>query len=259
MKTFRKLLAVLLTAVVLMGVCVFSSSAASTTAPTFELRLISQTQKKATLQLVLTSGGFNALDITFKTSSNISSMASLYISDDLDTLSREIKKKGEQIGESSSATTKKLSLASTALITKKIAIYELTVNKKTAADLVAGDITAKVTECIIDSTSVAKSVTVKNIFGKVEINNKQDIALNYKGTASVTATSTFTDGVKWSSSNTNVATIDANGKITTTGTGTATITASSPDGSVTDSFNVTVSYTWWQWIIVIVLFGWIWY
>lgn len=259
MKTIKKLLAVMLAAVMLMGVCVCSSSAASTTAPVFELRVVSQTNKKAVLNLVLTEGGFNSIDITFKISSNISSIASLYTSDDFDNLTKEFKRNGEQVGESSSAVTKKLSLASTALVTKKIAIYELTVNKKNSADLLASDVTATVTECIIDNASVVNSVTVKNIFGKVAIDNKHDITLNYKDGASLTATTTYKDGVKWSSSNTNVATVDANGNITTTGRGTANIIASSPDGSVTDSCQITVNYTWWQWIIVIVLFGWIWY
>jgi hypothetical protein len=27
----------------------------------------------------------------------------------------------------------------------------------------------------------------------------------------------------------------------------------------TTSYNITVKYTWWQWLLVIFLFGWIWY
>lgn len=256
MKTFKKLIAVILSVLMLMSVCVFSASAVS--APAFELRVVSQSGKNVTLELVLVSGGFNAMDITFKTSSNISSVTSLYTSDAFDSYVKELKKAGEQVGESSSAKTKKISVASTGLIKKNIAIYEINLTKTSSNDLLVNDIVAKVTECIIDNTSVAKNVTVKNIFGKVEL-DKHDLAISYKDSATLKAETSYKNSLTWSSSNTKVATVDANGKITTHGTGNAVITASSPDGSVSDSCNVKVSYKWWQWIIVIVLFGWIWY
>lgn len=258
MKTFKKLIAVILTVLTLMSVCVFSASAASVSAPAFELKVVSQSGKNATLELVLVSGGFNAMDITFKTSANIASVKSLYTTDAFNSYIKELKKAGEQIGESSSAKTKKLSLASTGLIKKNIAIYEINLTKTSSKDLLVNDIVANVTECIIDNTSVAKKVTVKNIFGKIEL-DKHDLKIDYKDSATLKATTSYKDGLTWSSSNTKVATVDANGKITTKGNGNAVITASSADGSVSDSCNVKVSYKWWQWIIVIVLFGWIWY
>ena len=258
MKTFKKLIAVILTVLMLMSVGVFSASAASTSAPTFELRVVSQSGKTVNLELVLVSGGFNAMDITFKTSSNVSSVNSLYTTDTFESYIKTLKKAGEQVGESSSAATKKLSLASTGLVNKSMAIYQLSLTKKSTKDLLVNDIVANVTECIIDNTSVAKKVTVKNVFGTVEL-EKHDLAIDYKDSETLKVTTSYKDGLTWSSSNTKVATVDSNGKITTTGRGNAVITASSPDGSVSDSCNVKVSYKWWQWIIVIVLFGWIWY
>ena len=56
--------------------------------------------------------------------------------------------------------------------------------------------------------------------------------------------------------------VNDSGKITTNGTGSATITVTVTDeygNTVTDTCEVKVAYNWWQWIIVIVLFGWIWY
>ena len=44
-----------------------------------------------------------------------------------------------------------------------------------------------------------------------------------------------------------------------TGKGTATITAKSTDGKAAAECKVTVSYAWWQWIIMIVLLGFLWY
>ena len=44
-----------------------------------------------------------------------------------------------------------------------------------------------------------------------------------------------------------------------TGKGTATITARSTDGFASAKCTVEVGYSAVQWIIIIVLFGWIWY
>lgn len=69
----------------------------------------------------------------------------------------------------------------------------------------------------------------------------------------------FSTDIVWSSSNTKVATVDENGTVTATGTGTAVITASTADGKFSDTCTVTVTYSWLQWIIIYILFGWIWY
>lgn len=62
----------------------------------------------------------------------------------------------------------------------------------------------------------------------------------------------------WKSSDTSVAAVDNNGKITAVGTGTATITAVDTNGN-TAEFEISVSYTFWQIIIIYLLFGWLWY
>ena len=57
-------------------------------------------------------------------------------------------------------------------------------------------------------------------------------------------------------------TVDENGNVYAAKTGSATITVTVTDeygNKVTDTCDVNAQYTWWQWIIVIVLFGWIWY
>ena len=70
---------------------------------------------------------------------------------------------------------------------------------------------------------------------------------------------TANDSVTWKSSNDAVVKVDPeNGSLYAAGRGTATVTATTEDGR-TASCTVTVQYTWWQWIIHILLFGWIWY
>lgn len=102
--------------------------------------------------------------------------------------------------------------------------------------------------------------------GKVNSVAIDNISMNYKDSATVTPTISVDAGVKYtvsySSSDNGVAQVDANGKVTATDKGSATITVTVTDqygNTVTDTCKVDVKYTWWQWIIVIVLFGWIWY
>ena len=64
--------------------------------------------------------------------------------------------------------------------------------------------------------------------------------------------------VKLVSSNTNIAVADGTNKVKVVGTGSATVTATYEDGSQY-ILHINASYTWWQWIVVFVLLGWIWY
>lgn len=114
-------------------------------------------------------------------------------------------------------------------------------------------------------TLTAKFVPIPKSVKSVSID---DISLNYKKSTTLKPTIKADDGAKYkveySTSNAKVATVDKNGKVTATkrGSGTATITCTVTDSNgnvVKDTCKVNVSLTWWQWIIIIVLFGWIWY
>ena len=98
---------------------------------------------------------------------------------------------------------------------------------------------------------------------KVELS---DITMNYKTTAALNPTITADEGaeytVKYESSDEKIATVDANGNITGVKRGTANITciiADEANNTVTDTCKITVKYSVLQWIIKILLFGWIWY
>lgn len=93
-----------------------------------------------------------------------------------------------------------------------------------------------------------------------------DITLNYKKSATITPIIDADEGaeytVTYTSSNPSVARVDENGKVYGAKRGSADITVTVTDSNgntVTDTCKVNVTYVWWQWIIVIVLFGWIWY
>lgn len=68
----------------------------------------------------------------------------------------------------------------------------------------------------------------------------------------------------YSSSNPKIAEVDRNGSITTRKSGTVTVTVTAtnnadPADTVETTCTVTVKYAWWQWIIRILLLGFIWY
>ena len=101
---------------------------------------------------------------------------------------------------------------------------------------------------------------------KVQSVNISDIKLNYKKSTTITPNITADDGaeytVKYSSSNTSVARVDDNGNVYAAKRGSATITCTVTDSNgntVQDTCNVNVKYSFGQWLIVILLFGWIWY
>ena len=101
-------------------------------------------------------------------------------------------------------------------------------------------------------TNLFKSVAIPE---DVTLDN-HSLSLNYKDSAKINASN---GNVEWTSSNTSVATVDSNGNVNAVGRGTAKITATIKGTNVSDSCTVTVSYTWWQWIIKTILLGFLWY
>lgn len=68
------------------------------------------------------------------------------------------------------------------------------------------------------------------------------------------------DDVNWSSSDPSIVSISEDGNLIIHGVGTVTITASlKDDPGVSVSKELTVTYAWWEQLIRIFLFGWIWY
>ena len=133
---------------------------------------------------------------------------------------------------------------------------------KGKATITATSSTGLYAKCVVNVDTVEQE---KPRVNSIKID---DISLNYKKSATLKPTIKADDGAKYkveySTSNAKVATVDKNGKVTATkrGSGSATITCTVTDSNgnvVKDTCKVNVSLTWWQWIITIVLFGWIWY
>ena len=126
--------------------------------------------------------------------------------------------------------------------------------------------TGSVLKITADTTLFAvweKKATSKPFVYSVSID---DIKLNYKKTTTLNPQIEADEGaryvVTYSSSNPKVATVDENGKVYGAKKGSTEITVTVTDeygNTVSDTCKVNVTYAWWQWIIVIVLFGLIWY
>jgi len=91
--------------------------------------------------------------------------------------------------------------------------------------------------------------------------NKGSLPLTYKGSERLISTvSGSSSPVRWTSSNTSLVTVDQNGNVQSAKnfwkTGSAVITAKCE--SVTATCSVSVSPSFWQWLLIIFLFGWIW-
>lgn len=100
-------------------------------------------------------------------------------------------------------------------------------------------------------------------FGTVSVD---DITINYKSTAKLSPTANISQNynykLTYKSLDPSVATVDENGNVTAIKTGTATITCRVVDEngySASDTCTVTVKYSILQWIINILLLGFLWY
>lgn len=110
-----------------------------------------------------------------------------------------------------------------------------------------------------ENPAVEPEETVKN----VKIN---DIEVFYRDSAKITPVIEGADAenciVKYTSSDTSRVVVNDDGVITTVHKGEATITCTVTDeygNTVKDTCTVTVKFQWWQWIIWILIFGFLWY
>lgn len=259
MKNVKRVFAVVLAVIMSLGIFAVSVSAAPA-APKFALKVKSQSSTKVTLTLSLVSGSFNSVDIGLKVSGPIGACESITMTNEFKSLKSELEDNYGTVLPATNKDTLLVSIASTSEISKSTSIFDFTF-KKSSKNVTTSDFKATVSNCVltvgdnnVDLTSGTKVVTEYIDF------NTTSITANYKETKKIDFSSSYSaKQIKWESSNTKVATVDENGNVKMTGKGTATITAKSTDGKASAECKVTVKYAWWQWIIKIVLLGFLWY
>lgn len=268
MSKIKKILAVVLTVIMVMPIAMFSASAATPAAPEFKVSLVSETASTVVVRFSLVKGAFSALDFELRTSSAIKECTKIDKSEDFKSVAVDFINNGVTFSATENPATKKVAIASTVNFTKPFAVYDFTFAKKTSAPVSTADFTAIINNCaVVTDVAVNGSASVE-VTDKVKVTfdfysfvlNDTSVSMNYKDSYTISYTTNYApESLTWTSSDEDVVKVDANGKLTTTGTGNATVTVTSADGRVNESCEVSVSYQWWQWIIVIVLFGWIWY
>lgn len=119
---------------------------------------------------------------------------------------------------------------------------------------------------ICDNCGIDEERSVEKLIAKPTqlILSQQEIGINFRGTTRLFATvypeeAAYSTDIIWESSDESIVTVDETGAVYAVALGSATITARTADGSLSATCEVTVSYSFLQWIIVYILFGWIWY
>ena len=263
MNKFKKILAVMLVAVMMIGFSAISSSAESV--PQFSYMIKSQTNSTVVLEFSYDGGGFNSFDVKFAAlSSNIGSCKAIKKTTDFNNLCMEYGDQYYIVSSASNPLTAMFSIASTKTFDRATSICDVTFEKKTSAEVTSKDFKIEFSSCVITTDDVNTDVTSKVVVVRSDAGfikfDSDSISANYKSSKKIGYQSNYSaDQIKWESSNEKVATVDDQGNVKMTGKGTATITATGYDGEGSAECKVTVNYSAGQWIIIIVLFGWIWY
>lgn len=262
MKLFKKFIAVLLAVMLIIGGAAVSTSAADVKAPVFNFTVKSKTSSTVTLELALVSGSVSSMDVRFETSSKLGECKSIKITTEFANLKNDYMDDYHSITNASYTVTSMFSMAASKPVEVPVSILNVTFERR-GGEISDSDYNLVFESCIVISGSknvdVSSYVSVIKSAGYI-VFDSVEISGNYKDTQKISYTTTYgEDEIEWSTSNAKVATVDKSGKVTMTGKGTAIITAKSVDGAVEASCKVTVNYSAWQWVIIIVLFGWIWY
>ena len=124
----------------------------------------------------------------------------------------------------------------------------------------------KTRSCTVCGRSETKTVPAGSASKYIEGVSLGDFELNYKSSAVIEAEVLGGAGaqykVKYSSSAPEIASVDNSGNVTANKKGSAVITVTVTDSDgfrFEDKGTVTVKYAWWQWIINILLLGFLWY
>ena len=168
MKMLKKISAVVLAVVMVIGIFAVSVSAAPA-APEFKLKIKSQSSSSVVFVLSLASGSVNSFDIKFNVSGPIGACKSIAITSELRDLKYSIEDSNGIVSMANNTDTKMISFASTKTISKAIPLYEITF-AKSSKNVTTSDYGATFSSCVLTSgsTNVDMTSRVKLITGYID-------------------------------------------------------------------------------------------
>ncbi|MBQ7043235.1 MAG: InlB B-repeat-containing protein [Clostridia bacterium] len=116
-----------------------------------------------------------------------------------------------------------------------------------------------------DAITVTDNTTLYAVWQKIETPTPppapkveyKSVYLDYKSTYSIDVEGF--EATEYIAEDDSIVSVDSNGRVTAKRPGTADVYVYDANSDVRVVYTFSVDYAWWQWIILIVLFGWIWY
>ncbi|MBR3836130.1 MAG: InlB B-repeat-containing protein [Clostridia bacterium] len=116
-----------------------------------------------------------------------------------------------------------------------------------------------------DAITVTDNTTLYAVWQKIETPTPppapkveyKSVYLDYKSTYSIDVEGF--EATEYIAEDDSIISVDSNGRVTAKRPGTADVYVYDANSDVRVVYTFSVDYAWWQWIILIVLFGWIWY
>ena len=116
---------------------------------------------------------------------------------------------------------------------------------------------------LVESESYAyeppKPLYTEEVFTVRGVESSEVLGVQYRGSAAAMHSEEALAPLVWSCDDPEIASVDQDGVIQGLKRGTATVHYVSADGLCTGTCEVHVYYSFWQWVLIILCFGWIWY
>ncbi len=245
----KKIIAVVLSVLMLVGTIPLFAAAANYEDPVFALTIVSDSDTQLVVTLDLRSGKFNCIDFGFLAKSG-------YTCTKLQrgTAFSSFVSACEDAGKNTpmcqfNATTMLVSFASTEVYNKSGAFIKATFSKSNKKAYAPGDIGVEFSNCAI--TSGEKSFLLHPILGFTL--DAEELTLKYHQSYQINAS---VKGCTWTTSNSKVAIVNSDGVVHAGVKGTAVITATY--GTTSVECRVTVKFNFFQSLLYYVAFGFLW-
>ncbi len=116
-----------------------------------------------------------------------------------------------------------------------------------------------------DAITLTDNTTLYAVWQKIETPTPppapkveyKSVYLDYKSTYTIDVEGF--EATEYIAEDDSIVSVDSNGRVTAKRPGTADVYVYDANSDVRVVYTFSVDYAWWQWIIIIVLFGWIWY